>query len=157
MSTALVFNADTTGATRYSQFAFNSLVNYLGAVYGVASDGIYELSGDTDAGVAIPALVQTGDLAFTNEREKNVPRAYIVAQQKDALLFSTVSTRQGVRTKHQYEILIRDADADDSFRKVVLGRGVRGTHWQFIVENVNGGDFSVSGMRVVVDTLGRKG
>lgn len=154
---AWVFNTDSSSAVRYTQFPFNSLVSRAGQVFGVAADGIYLLSGDTDDGTPIEASIETGDISFDSDKDKNVQYAYVQGVQDGDLTISTVVSRGGVRALYWYDVLGRDDTSDDSLRRIRLGRGVRGTQWQFRIGNVDGCAFSVSSLSVLVDAIARRG
>jgi len=155
--TAWVFNADTSSTVRYTQFPFNSLVTHNGQPFGITADGIYLLSGDTDASEPIPAFVVTGDISFDTDKDKNVQYAYVQGIQDGDLTISTVVSRGGVRSLYWYDVLGRDDTSDGSLRRIRLGRGVRGTQWQFRIDNVDGCAFSVSSISVLVDAVARRG
>ena len=156
---AWVMNADTTGVTSYANFPMDSLFTHEGVPYGLTSTGLYRLEGDTDDGEPINAIVATGDLDFGTSRLKNVPRAYLYITQAGQCLLKTITSIRGSRHETFYELADRATDGDDdlTYRRVPLGRGVRGEWWRFEVHNVDGSDFDLDGAEVRPVALSRRG
>lgn len=156
---AWVMNADTTGVTSYSHFPMDSLFTHDGVPYGLTSAGLYRLEGDDDDGAAISAMVATGDLDFGTSRLKNIPRAYLYITQAGACVLKTITSVRGARHETYYEMADRatDGDDDNTYRRVPLGRGVRGVWWRFEVHNVDGSDFILDGAEVLPVVLSRRG
>lgn len=153
---AWVMNADTTGVTRYTQFPFNSLLTCQGKTYGVAEDGLYELTGDTDDGEPIEAFLRTGDLSFGTINEKNLPRAYLTLLTSGRMVLKTISSVRGARTERIYELVEKDGN-DEALRRVVLARGLKGITWAFELRNISGSDFDFAGAQVLPVILHRRG
>jgi hypothetical protein len=153
---AWVMNAETTGATSYSNFPFNSLFTHQGKTYGVAEDGLYELIGDNDDGDPIEAVVRTGDINFGTSREKNIPRAYLSVLTDGQLILKTISSVRGARTERFYELAAKDGN-DEALRRVPLARGLRGVTWAFELRNVAGSDFDFADAEVLPVVLSRRG
>ena len=156
---AWVMNADTTGVTSYTSFPMDSLFTHEGVPYGLTSTGLYRLEGDTDDGNPITAMLATGDIDFGTSQQKNVPRAYLYITQAGACILKTISSIRGSRHETYYELADRtsDGDGDLTYRRVPLGRGVRGEWWRFEVHNVSGSDFDFNGAEVLPVALRRRG
>ena len=156
---AWVMNADTTGVTSYTSFPMDSLFTHEGVPYGLTSTGLYRLEGDTDDGNPITAMLATGDIDFGTSQQKNVPRAYLYITQAGACILKTISSIRGSRHETYYELADRtsDGDGDLTYRRVHLGRGVRGEWWRFEIHNVNGADFDFDGAEVLPVVLRRGG
>lgn len=153
---AWVLNADSLGVTEYTNFPLDSLADTPRGTFGLTSTGLYELTGDTDDGVPIEALLRTGDLAFSTSAHKRVDRAYLYLTSTDDVYLKTISTYRGQRKEAWYRVNYR-ADADDGqTRRVRLGKGLRGTTWAFELSNINGGDFDVRGAEVMPLQLARR-
>lgn len=153
---AWVLNTDTLGATSYTQFPMLALTTHQGRTYGLTETGLYELTGETDDGEPIPAAIETGDLALALHNDVNIPRAYLYLWADGAMRLRTVSSKRGCREEAWYDVVGRDG-ADEQARIVRLARGVRGTTWQFRLENVDGCDFDLRGAEVLPVVLNKRG
>ena len=147
---AWVVNTDTLGVTQYTQFGFNSLVNHKGMALGLTETGLYELVGDTDDGVAIDAVISTGELNLGNLTRKNVPRAYLYLKQDGDLFLRTSAIDSGHRREYLYKIELNSALGDEpTTRRLALGRGLRAVSWAFELHNVDGADFDLRGAEIL--------
>jgi hypothetical protein len=134
--------------TRYTNFPFNSFAVFGGRYLGASDDGIFELTGDTDAGVAIDAAARFGITDMNTSRVKRVEYVYIgarTAKGEKALLLrvTTNETRQ-----RDYGVKASISDGLHTTR-VELGMGVESRYWQFELRNRGGADFSVDTVDVL--------
>jgi len=118
--------------------------------------GLYELTGGTDDGVPIEALLRTGDLTFSSSSHKRIDRAYLYLTSTDAVLLKAISTHRGQRNEAWYRVNYRDGADDGQTRRVRLGKGLRGTTWAFELTNVDGGAFDLRGAEVLPLLLSRR-
>ena len=153
---AWVLNTDTLGATSYTQFPMLALATHQGRTYGLTETGLYELTGETDDGEPIPATIETGALDFALHQDKNIPRAYLYLWAEGTMRLRTVSSKRGCREEAWYEVTPMIGN-DEQARIVRLARGVRGTTWQFRLENVGGCDFDLRGVEVLPVVLNKRG
>jgi hypothetical protein len=156
---AWVMNAETTGTTQYVNYPMNSLFTFQGVPYGVSETGLYRLEGETDDGDPINSVVATGDMSFGTSREKNIPRCYLYLTQTGQVVLKTISSRQGSRHETYYELAERTTDStdDDSYRRVPLGRGVRGVWWRFELHALDGATINLDGAEIRPVVLSRRG
>lgn len=156
---AWVMNAETTGTTQYTHFPMNSLFTFQGVPYGVSETGLYRLEGETDDGDPINSVVATGDMNFGTSREKNIPRCYLYLTQTEQVVLKTISSRQGSRHETYYELAERTTDStdDDTYRRVPLGRGVRGVWWRFELHALDGATINLDGAEIRPVVLSRRG
>jgi len=132
--------------TSYSGFAFNSLAAFNGTYLGASAAGIFELVGDSDAGVAIAATVSMGNTDFGSSFDKGVERLYLGYRASTALQLSVAVDDQSARL---YELpALRPADQLHGSR-VKVGKGLAGRYWRFELGNTLGGDFSLDELEVV--------
>lgn len=146
-----VLNADTNAVSQYEWGAFNSFTKFDGAYYGATADGIYELTGDDDDGEAIEAFIMTGVSDMEIQFDKRVIRGYIGMRTDGTVLFKTVVGNNVTR-------LYKLKSTNDAMmsRRLPLGRGVDSYYWQFGLENVNGADFELDGIRLYPVVMGRR-
>ncbi len=125
--------------TEYTHYNFQSFIRLSGKYYGVASDGIYLLEGDTDDGVDITAFIDLGTKDFFTQGIKSMPAAYAaVASSAPAKL--TVKSRQGEFTYQQ-----RASSPRLQVQRFDIGRGLRDTHFDLSLE-VPAKDFELAGV-----------
>lgn len=135
-----VVNLDSNASVQYEHYGFNSFFQRGNDYYGVANDGIYKLSGSTDAGSPIEALVEFAKSNFGVAQEKTMPNVYLSAASDGALVLKVVTGKQTLF------YTARSSSVELDKHRVDLGRGLQGTFWQFSVMNQNGDDFNVAGM-----------
>lgn len=73
---AWVVNTRSGASTRYDQYGFNSFATVRGKQYGMATDGLYLLEGDSDAGAPIKSGVHLGMHDFGTQQEKGIRAVY---------------------------------------------------------------------------------
>jgi hypothetical protein len=152
-----VTNAESFSVWQYENYPFNSFAYYGGRFWGRTDDGLYELEvGDDDDGDDIQACVTTGLSNMGTSFYKSVPAAYI-AMKGDGELFMYTNTtdKKGMKRREWYRVKAAGGNAI-SQKKVPLKRGVISVHWQFELENVDGGDFNVNMMQLTPMVLKRR-
>ena len=138
-----LINKDTKAASRYEGFKFNSLDGEFGAM----DDGIYQLTGTTNNGVAINAFIETGLMDFGKPQLKHVNHAYIRAY--DNLQLSLDMT--GSET-----INYLVSPTGDEPGKAHLAKGDRARKWKLKLSNVNGGGFELESIELDEEVLSRR-
>lgn len=135
-----VVNLDSNASVQYERYGFNSFFQRDNDYYGVANDGIYKLTGATDNGDPIDALVEFAKSDFGVPQDKTMPNVYLAAASDGALVLKVVT---GTNTLFY---TARSSSVELDKHRVDLGRGLQGMFWQFSVLNQNGADFNVAGM-----------
>lgn len=136
---AYVVNANTNAVSTYQNYNFNSMFQLEGKYYGASDDGIYELEGDTDAGIAINASLTLGQQDFNSEMLKSLPTVYLGVKNSGGMILKVV-TDNGVERMYQ---LNAAANTDLQTSRLTLGRGVASRYWQFELQNLEGSDFTL--------------
>ena len=142
----LVANLKTAAHSNYDNFDFNSL----SGEYGAKSDGIYQLAGSTDNGVAIDTLLDIGNTDFQDSHLKRITDAYIGCK-SDGNVKLTVATENNSNA-----YTINAANAIIKTVKVNLGKGAKGRYWRLKLENVNGSSFTMDSLEVLAEILNRR-
>ncbi|MCK5608570.1 hypothetical protein KAR91_42200 [Candidatus Pacearchaeota archaeon] len=146
-----VMNTENNAVTEYSNFGFNSFCVFNGKYLGAKSDGIFELTGDTDYASPSPALVNGTFTLPTIDAGKGQPRkprdAWIAGRKGEIQLSVAVDEK----TTYNYSSEIIDPDIHEE--RIKIGRGIRGRFFSFIITNVDGSRFNISIMRVLVELL----
>ena len=146
-----VVNTDTGASVQYDDYGFNSFFERDGEYFGVAEDGIYKLSGSTDAGVPIEGLVDYGTSTFGTAQRKRLMNVYAgvsstnrmllkVSVDGDTYIYEARSSESGHLKHHRFD----------------LGRGLAGTHWHLQLLNKSGCDFDLESVEFEPVILSRK-
>lgn len=133
-----VVNMDTRASAQYDDYAFNSFFRRGDDYYGVANDGVYKLSGATDAGSPIDAFAAFVRSTLGIQSVKHVPTAYMGTASDGALVLRV--DVDGVARYYR----ARTSSTVLSNHRVDIGRGARGVYWEFELMNQNGDDFDVA-------------
>lgn len=148
--------------SRYDNFSFNSLAVVNGTLMGARDGGIFKLTGDTDAGVAIQAEI-AGDWTDRIQGEKGTepdpqlkrPRyVYLNASVDGVLAFVLGCLEDGGEVDYSYSLPDITALGFVNNR-APLGRGIRSRYLRPVIRNVSGADFEINDGTVVVDSLAR--
>lgn len=149
------FNADTMAASEYTNTAFRNVVTHAGRTYGVLADGVYALTGDTDAGTAIDAMIRTGLTDLGQPGRKGVRKAYLYVRSDHLVYVKAVYDNDGQRSEVWYELTAKPTEPLLE-RHVEVGRGAKGTQWAFEVTNTDGGELDLRGIDVIPVLLSRR-
>ncbi len=141
---AYTLNLSNQAVTTYDNYDFAYIVRLGDSHYGVKADGLYELTGDTDAGSVINAKFRTEPTDFGTALMKRVANIYI-DNGDSTMVYPVVDgiIKEGVR-------------AQFSGRRSHLARGNRGRYWAFEVSNTEGSDMVISGIEFTPDILTRR-
>lgn len=149
------FNLNTGAPSMYEDFKFNSFARIGSNYYGCSDTGIYLLGGELDVAAEIDATVTTGysDLStdkFDGGQVKHVTTAYLDARTVSPMTITC-------RTEGQEYTYTFDTDRTNmASARAEIGKGLKGTLWQFELKNVAGADFEVESLTVLVDPTKRK-
>ena len=115
-----VLSADTATVSRYTEFPFSSITQFGDVVLLANAQGLYRLTGSTDAGAPIVAAAVTGLQDFGTRLLKRMPTATVDYDlQGDLTLAMTVVNEQGIKDTVRYNVLkVKEGVVDQ-------GRGIR--------------------------------
>lgn len=154
--TAWVLNTENIAVTQYTNYAFNSYAELGGQYYGAASDGIYLLQGDNDAGAAIQAYFRAPLTDYGIAELKRAPQFYFGYTSTGELLFkAVVVSPNGVKEEHWYKLEARPAAGLRETRTKV-GKGLQSVYWQYELHNIDGADFNLDVVRIWPMVLTRR-
>lgn len=143
----VVMNTQTKGHLIYENFGFLSLVKHQGKYYGCNAEGIFELSGNTDNGVAIDASILTGISNLGVDAQKYVPEAHLKVRCEGQLTVTT--TIDELRQPEPYPVTFRAGQQGLHSKRCKMAKGVKGTSWQVEIRNVDGADFDLEKMELI--------
>jgi hypothetical protein len=125
----------------YSGYNFNSvaLVNgvYLGAD---AASGFYALTGASDNGTNIDASILLGNYNFGVDNIKTNPQMFLNYSGTGELQVSLAT--DGDEMEGPYEVPAPH-ETKTQTKRAILPQGVRGSHYQYLIENVQGSQVTI--------------
>lgn len=157
--TAWVLNTENIAVSQYDQYPFNSYTEFAGAYFGAASDGVYALRGDTDAGAPIQAYFRAPLTDYGIASLKRSPEFYFgYTSDGDLLLKVLVVSPNGVKEEHWYRLEARPGGLAGGTRETRTkpGKGLESVYWQYELHNINGADFQMEVVRMWPMALTRR-
>jgi hypothetical protein len=145
------YNLNTEAPSFYEQFKFNSFAQVGRDYYGMNEDGIHILTGDTDAGEDINAVMTTGLTDFDDSTLKTVPVIYASARSHKEML---LTARVDNYPDYSYTFIGKPAELAPV--RVKLGRGLKGLNWQLDVANKDGAYIEIDALDVPTVSTSRK-
>jgi hypothetical protein len=133
-----VLNADTNASSFYEGFDFNSLAKIGPDYYGANPSGVFKLEGSTDAGEQIDAMVNVGTSDAMTAKKKGYDSVYLGLTAGGKMVLKVIVDG----TEYLYEAT--DSAATMKEVRVVPGKGLQATFWQFELWNQDGADFDVA-------------
>lgn len=151
---AWLMNTETTAASWYTNFGFESVAQLPDRVLAVGPDGLYELSGDTDSGELIDAEVISGFTDFGQAQTKRIDAMYFGYTSSDVITV-TVEVYESGHPPNTYTLEQRTANSPRNSR-VVPGKGLWGRYWRTTIRNVGGAKFEIHDATVDVAVSSRR-
>lgn len=142
-------NLATLAHSRYSNYGFSSLFDLAGTCYGTRNNRIYRLAGELDDGDPISASITTKSLNFGSDKIKHVPAAFVDLASDDDMSVDLIV--DGGDPEEDFPIYCDGLDGAHCL-PVKLPRGLRGTHWQFRVNNSSGNNFTLYALNLAAAT-----
>jgi len=144
---AFDYNMKVRGVTQYTNFNFNSMVNFNGKVLFASNDGLYECGCSNDSGTDIDAYFEPiiSDFGITNP--KRIRFVYFGFEANGCLKL-TLSADEQIERVFTFEPLKKD---QQRFR-LPIDRNGYGRYWMFRISNVKGSDFSIDSIRTLVNS-----
>jgi len=151
---AWVVGAKSFAHTQYSNYPFIALGKVGNQYLGVASDGVYLLSGDADQSAEINVDVRTGFEAFDSDVLKRVLNVYAAMESDEEI--EVQLNIDGEDTLRTYPLLRKGHLEGKTRARADGARGLRSRYWQVGLLTRNGTSFEISEMNVLVQKLNRK-
>ena len=128
----------SNATTQYTNFDFNSMVNFNGVALAANDQGLFELSGDTDNLVPITAYFEpvTSDIGVIGP--KRMRYLYVEAKLNGKL---NINISVDGETAKTYSIT--NTTYMPLRRRIPITRDLQGTYWLYQFQNVDGADFSI--------------
>jgi len=139
----LDYSIQPGATTQYINYDFNSMVKFGNTYLGACADGIFELGGDDDEGVAIGAYFEPIMTDFGTSKPKKV-RFMFLGYEAEGDLLVTLSADEGV----EYSFTVASTKTGQQRRRVAGRRDIQGRYIMFRVSNVDGCDFGLDSIDV---------
>lgn len=149
-SFAVSINLSNQGVSEYINYQFNSQTYFNGKYIGANSSGLFDLTGDDDAGTDIAARIRSGLDDLGSYHLKRVWGVYL-AHNGEALRVKTASPSEDLDTVGGAK-----NRATVSVQKFKVQRTKRDVYWGVQVENEGGSDFTIEGLEMICEVLGRR-
>ena len=130
---------------QFTNFNFNSYCHFCGKYLGANSDGIFELTGETDNGSHIKAMFEPVMTDFGISHPKRMRFVYIGMETYGDLSITCMPEGEDSKT-----YTIEQGHDGQQRRRVAIGRdNGYGHYWTFRIENRDGCDFSVDSIDIL--------
>jgi len=139
--------------TQYSNYNFDSMCKFGDVYLGCNELGIFTLDGETDNNIHIAALFELLLTDFGVPNQKRIRKVYLGYEASGSLVLEIKDDDDNTR---RYTVEAALANQRQHGARVPVGRDGKGRYWTFGVENVEGCDFSLDSMDVLVTVLGKK-
>lgn len=147
-----VLQTMTSSLTQYDNYPFNSFARFNGVYLGAKDDGIFALSGATDAGVAIDAYARVGKTDMATSKLKRVDKCYVGYKADGDMILRVTTEDSEVR-----DYRVSATGYNQLHTNVVkLGRGLEARYWQFELRNQNGANFELDTLEMLPIPLRRR-
>jgi hypothetical protein len=149
---AICMNAEHGAVTEYFNFGFNSFAFFDGKYIGAKSDGIHQLTGETDNGVIVDSQVRTSTSDFGSSLKKRAPKAYIGLSSTGTIDMKVITDRG----EENDALSIQSFTNDMATQKIKIGRGIKSRYWALEISNPDGNKFNLDSMELEPEVSGRK-
>lgn len=137
--------------THYTNYPFTQIVRYNGSYFGVGSDGLYLLEGDTDNNDPIPWAIQTAMTSFGSKQMKRVVSVYVSGRVLSEIDFTVVV---GEESEDIYHYTTPRSVAAQNYRQQ-FGKGLRSTYYAFGMADPAGNFVEIDSINIEVEVLER--
>ena len=141
--TAWAINTRTSAVTEYRDFVFDSLVQVGRKCVAGDATGLYELSGETDAGGIIVADILSGFMQLGGSKFTAFKAVYLgLASQSGQFVLKLIT---GDDQTYVYGVTAQNMRTT----RVNLGKGLRSRYFRFELINADGKDFSMDAIEFI--------
>ena len=142
---------EQVAVTHYTAYPFDRIIRFGAKYYGVATDGLYELAGDTFDEVPIVAVVRTGETDFKTREVKRPISMYVAGRVGGdfSVAVTSAETKEYAYTLHP----VTKTGARNY--RVMFGKGIRARYLSYAFTNTRGEDFDFDELTPEVAVLRR--
>lgn len=155
---AWVLNTENLAISKYEYpVVLNSFAELKGRNFALSDVALYELTGDSDDGADIDAVIKTGMSQLGTTFLKHVPRAYLYysSSTSGSLIIKTITTDGGSKIERLYPLKAQPGPEMYPVRRKLAG-GLESLYWQFQAENRDGAPFELDAFKVAPMILKRR-
>lgn len=145
----IALNTVMMAPTQYAGINFDSMCVFNGKIIGAGADGICEMTGDTDLGTTISAFFQLPSTDLGTPKIKKL-RSLIFSGYYSGNIKVTVVKDNNESTEYTINL---NGVVDHRSNKIDLNSDDVGRYIGLVVENINGSDFSVDAIDVLLMAL----
>lgn len=149
---AIVMQTETGALSHYTNYGFNSFARFNNVFLGSNSEGVFVLTGDTDAGTVIDAAARVGTTDFGSSYEKRVDRCYVGYRTDGDMVLRVFTDEVNVRDYIMHATGRRGLHGNHTR----IGKGLGARYWQFEIQNVNGAYFEMNAIELKPTHLRRR-
>lgn len=124
--------------TRYENYDFTRYIRIDGFNYGVKSDGVYLIGGETDDGLEVRSSMDFGKKNFGSTAHKMLRGAYVGLESNGGMQLRVVDD-----TGVPYFYKLAASDGLNT-KRVDLGRGLKANYYSLQLYNEGGADFDIA-------------
>jgi hypothetical protein len=139
--TTWAMNTRTAAVSEYQNYAFNSFARLGNKYIGANEDGLYELTGDDDAGTDIVATIRSGFAQWSGTHLGSFKAAYLAIRGEGSFVLRVVS---GDGRTYNYSVT---AESQKTV-KVNMGKGLRARYFAFELVST-GQDFDLDTLEFI--------
>ena len=154
----IVTNTSNIAPSQYLSIPFDSAVEFNGKLVWFGDTGIYEETGDTDAGTEVLAWIDTPVHDFNSREQKTIEAIDIGYEAEEGL---TVTLYGDEDTTHARELTFEPTKLgqvqQDGVKTLKKHKYGKARYWKVRVANVDGGDFSLDFLALAPVFLKRRG
>lgn len=149
-------NTENMLTSEYDNFNYLLLTKAFGKHIGVAADGVYELTGDSDNTVDINADVLFGFDSFRTEDLKRVKTVHLGYRADNSGDLSVQIVVDGEDKIREYSVRHVSSASGIKRGRATIAKGLKSRYWKYGVKNVAGADFLIDDLSVYVQQHNRK-
>lgn len=146
--TTWALNTKNAAVTEYTNYAFNSFAQVGGRYLGASQDGLYKLTGETDAGTDIIGTLKTGLAQLGGSRFTSFKAAYLGVRGGGEFV---LKLETGDGHAYHYRVVANDM----ATTKIRLGKGLRARYFSFELIST-GQDFDLDTLEFVPIVASRR-
>ena len=149
---ALNINLSNMAVTQFCEYNFNSFCKIGDKYFGANDSGIFELTGNNDAGINIDAFFELVLSDFGLFNIKRIRAACVGGEANGQLTFTVKDDENNSRS---YPLDLASGNRQSS-GKVPVGRDGLGRYWQIRISNISGIYFAIDSIELALTILERK-
>lgn len=148
----VVMNTKSSAITEYKDYAFNSYTRFNGVDLAANQNGIYALDTSSldESTYKIKAHIKTGQVDLYKESIQRLRNAYLTHETDGDVRITSVGDKAATRT---YYLALQNSLNGVRERRIKFERGIRNRHFDFKIENIDGSELEIDGLRILIEPI----